>query len=364
MIRLVLGASLAACALSTGLADQSGSGAVCLDLGGDRGPAFGRALSINGEILALGDVANGRVATFAVSGGTWRAGSPITGDATGFGHAVALDAETGAVVVGAWSPGTPGAVDRHQETGLTRLATGDGALEIGRAVAAEKGQVAFARRSRDAARGGDVLIVGGDAVRRIAPPYPADDFAADVAMEGGRVLAGAPASGPIGGALLEGPDGTRAMFTHPGHPRLGRLGAHVALSRDLCVVSGDGYLGDSSVVWLDCDPTRPVIVAGRGPVAAAGPVAAFAGPDLDAPAFGVAPTVKVHLFGPEGPKRTIDVAGPSLGAAPWRRVALSDTHLALSWGSETGARAAVLALRALLDGPSHVEIDCEASQEE
>lgn len=367
------GALAAAALMGRPAAAGAAARAVCLPAEATDGPRRGRALAFDADgRLWVGDPSAGAVTVHEIDGAGWRRVGRIVpaAPAPGFGGALAVGAA--GVLIGALGPGRPeraaGAVFLVPP-GAERaeaLARSDDATMLGHAVAASGPRLAWARRARDAAAPrGEIALEGPEGAATLratgAATFAAEFLGESLALWGDVLVAGAPAAGPAGGAVIfdaAAPGAAPRIVAAPDDVEYGRLGAHVAAGPGGVLISGDGLVGRLALFAPE-GGDAPVPVEGRGPVALSAAGAVFAGPGLRGNDWGPRRILAAARAAGGAPGGARDVAPVGARGAAWARVALSETHLALAWaGGEGPAGLIVASAAAVFDGAADVLETC------
>lgn len=371
---LVTGGGMVACA---GTARQS----ACVPAAdGDTGRfgealAFADARSDGGDRLYVGDPGAGRVAIVdRDADGQWRRSGHLAPDAPvpGFGAKLAV-ADTG-VLIGALGPGSPAAAGSihlaDPDSGeLRELDRSDADTLVGHALAADGDTLAWTRRARDETAPVGRIAVERAGTRRTFSYAKAEiHLGAGIAISAGALLAGAPALGPHGGAVVFALDGEAparelllddALIDQADLPRTGpSIGWHVAASAQLFAVAGTaGMTGHALIVGRD--GTAPGgLVVGRGPVEASGDDVVFALPQAVPMDEGTGVYLYRAAADAEQRRRT-HLVGDELVKSGRKACAISQDHLAVAWlGPDQGAQIAVLSIENLSGSATRVSVAC------
>jgi len=187
------------------------------------GDSFGTSLAVSGEWLLVGAPDRGAAYLFRSSGTSWSFVTELqpagTNDVESFGYAVTLDAGSGLAVVGApqdsdgqgaahvFAAGADGSWSEVARLTVDGAAEGDG---LGAAMAIVGGRILVGAPGRQSQRGSVVAFQSGDQgwtqFGEFAPQGAGENtaFGAALAVDGERILVGAPMYASTGAAFVYG----------------------------------------------------------------------------------------------------------------------------------------------------------------
>lgn len=298
---------------------------------------FGSSLAITNTEIYVGDPGQNTVFIFRYSSsGRLSTSGEINAPegVNGFGYA--LDHGGDGLLIGAYSRvKTEGGAVFHYNPlqGLIELARSDDTHILGFAVAAHTTTRAYSRRLRNDPehQSGDVVVLVGNAARTISLPAYPDYFGASISIAGNGLFALAPAFGASGGAFMFDPNSSSNQGVPFAVPAgFGRANAEspIAVTPKGCIISGAGSKSrNSSLLWRDCQPEKPELIAATGAISARSGRIAFAG-QAAKPRFGVIGPFSVYIQTiSQNGAALMQLASPSIASSLQRNVALSEDKL-------------------------------------
>ncbi|TVP78131.1 MAG: choice-of-anchor B family protein [Gemmatimonadales bacterium] len=224
----------------------------------DRGDSFGTALASSGDWLLVGAPELAAAFLYQREGDQWSYVGELAGpEGVGFGRALALDAESGLAVVGApLSEDNRGAAHVFRmddagdwsEVGQLTVGSGSGELRLGTSVVIRGEHVLAGAPGRQEGRGSVYAFRdGGDGWRVLTEfsPRGAEDgagFGAALAVDGERVVVGAPNHNGTGAAFLFGVDDSGEAYSQAGQV--------VAFQPSPGAMFGMSVAADDEALWV------------------------------------------------------------------------------------------------------------------